>query len=119
MPIAKSGSLNCKTWLAFVRRMGCAFCDAPAPSQAHHHPPKGRGVTDDSKTIPVCVRCHMRCHGQLVEGKAPLPAEEQVAAVNGVRSLFMERASEAEFKQYVADRRRWVDSRVFCELVPE
>jgi hypothetical protein len=118
-PISKQGSLLCEVWLAFVRRMTCAFCDAPAPSQPHHFPPKGRGTTDDSKTVPVCARCHMRCHGQRVEGKGSIPEEEQRAAVAGVRSLFLERASDAEFKQYASDRRRWAESRVFTELVPE
>jgi len=100
-----------EVFLAFVRRRGCTFCDQPAPSAPHHYPPKGRGVTRDDRTIAVCIRCHRRCHGEMVDGQPPIPESAQVAAVHETRSAFMDRASETEWQQFTRDRQRWIESR--------
>lgn len=40
-------------WLADVKRCTCVFCDAPAPSEAHH-PKQGRHFL----CIATCHACH-------------------------------------------------------------
>lgn len=111
MQILKDGSLSSVVFLAFVRRLDCSFCDAPSPSEAHHFPPKGRGVTRDDRSLPVCRRCHMRCHGQRVDGAEAIPEPAQRAEIDRVRSLFMELGSAAEWDQFARDWRRWRESR--------
>lgn len=115
-PLMKDGSLICEPWLAWVRRLVCFFCGESSPSQAHHAPPRGRGITDDSKTCAVCVRCHQRCHGNRVEGKHPISESEQEAAVAFTRSLFMAQATDTEWSAYCAARKRHRESRVFVEV---
>lgn len=50
--------------LAFVRTLACAWCSAPAPSDAHHmggH--RGTGTkASDYRAIPLCRACHGRYH---------------------------------------------------------
>lgn len=117
-PIAKSGDLICEPWLAFVRRLECYWCRAAAPSQAHHHPARARGFTDDSATAPVCASCHMRCHGNRVNGKPTITAGEQDIAVAVTRSLFLDRATPHEWAAYLAARKRRDEQRVYGEAVP-
>lgn len=83
--IRKQGRVELKEYLDFVRCLPCP-CGEPPPSQAHHWPLKGRRRdVDDTKTIPVCVECHQRCHGITVtkRGKRllPIPPADQDAAV--------------------------------------
>lgn len=50
-------------YLAFVRGLDCAFCGAPAPSEAHHFGPRAVGQkTDDYRTVPACQKCHAAKH---------------------------------------------------------
>lgn len=111
-PMMKHGTMESKVFLGYVRRLPCSFCDAEAPSSAHHFPPRGRGVTDDSKTCPVCARCHMRCHGQRVDGGEPIDEERQRREVDRVRSRFLETATAAEMDAFMADWRRWREGRL-------
>ncbi|HJU21446.1 MAG TPA: hypothetical protein VJ891_02965 [Casimicrobiaceae bacterium] len=106
-------------FVAFVRRLDCMFCGARAPSEAHHWPPRSHGRRDD-RTIPVCRGCHIACGGEVaVIGNRrvlPIPRERQDAAVLVVRSLFMERATAAEWSAFARDRQHWIESR--GDLVP-
>lgn len=74
---------------------------------AHHYPPKARGPVDDTKTIPVCARCHQRCHGIVVaalgERLEPIADDDQVAAVDAVFRRFMTGATEEEIVQVMRD----------------
>ena len=48
-PISKAES----AWLAEVKSLPCAVCDAPGPSEAHHTE-QGNHYT----TIALCIDCH-------------------------------------------------------------
>lgn len=61
--------VECKDFLAFVRRHPCTACGAPAPSQAAHirfsdaaagsiNPGIGR-KSDDRRAVPLCSDCHL------------------------------------------------------------
>ena len=50
-------------YLAWLRRLPCAFCGAPAPSEASHHGKRGVGLkASDHEALPACRRCHQRHH---------------------------------------------------------
>lgn len=53
-------------YLAFVRSLSCAKCNASGPSVSHHHPLAGHSAmgskTSDYRTVPLCVRCHDEVH---------------------------------------------------------
>ena len=114
-PLAKDGRLESPTWLGFVRRLPCAFCDAPAPSAPHHYPQKrmGSANVDDSRTCPVCTPCHRRCEGEWVNGNPPIAHSDQNAAVLTTMASFIRHATAEEFAQFERDRRRWLEGRVF------
>lgn len=117
----KSGRLESEAYLGFVRAQGCTFCPAPPPSHAHHWPPKGRGVTDDSRTIPVCATCHQRCHGITVATewgrRPPVPAAEQREAVHDTLREFLRDASGEQLEAFLTDLRRWRARRGHSPLV--
>ena len=113
-PIRKQGDLLSETYLAWVRTLDCAVCMAWAPSQPHHWPPKGRvGCTDDTRTMPVCVRCHRRCHGEKVDGLAPIGTHEQTDAVNRTQIRFFLSASAEQWRQVGEDRAKHFESRIW------
>lgn len=143
--IEKAGNLVSEAYLEFVRGLPCCLCFSDPPSEAHHHPPKGRGITRDDKTMPVCRLCHMRCHGETVViskrgplwtvgGKwsqgdleraneailtarlGPISEARQAKLVEVTRLKFLEYASTERFAAYAADRARWMATRV--EAVP-
>ena len=103
-PQPKSGHLFCTAYLAFVRRLPCFFCGT-SPCEAHHFPPKGRGVTRDDRTIAVCRECHMRCGGQRVNGKPPIDKEKQVIAEQITRLAFFEECSDEDYESYGVARK--------------
>lgn len=109
----KDGRLESPVYLDFVRRQACYWCAASPPSHAHHWPPKGRGVLDDSRTLPACARCHMRCHGARVDGADPIEALAQRAAVGEVFRRFIMSAPDAEIRQVLRDAARMRASRVY------
>jgi hypothetical protein len=116
----KDGDIRCEPYLDDVRGRGCYFCPEPPPSQAHHYPPKGRGVTDDTSTIPVCVRCHQRCEGITVvhrgERLEPISEERQERAANDILRCFLATASTDALHAFTAALERWRSTRVY--LVP-
>jgi hypothetical protein len=73
------GPARAPHYLAFVRALPCSGCLHPAPSDPHHHGPRGVGQkTDDYRTTPLCRLCHETRHSmdQLVARR--LSAEEIV-----------------------------------------
>lgn len=116
-PLPKAGHLFSEVYLAFIRRLPCFNCGSEAPSQAHHWPPKGRGVTRDDRTLPVCTRCHTRCHGNTMDGQPPIRAREQEEATDEIRSLFMDVATREEWEAFARDRLRWQGERVYTVAV--
>lgn len=103
----KTGHLFCKAYLDFVRARACFFCGKPGPSDAHHYPPKGRGITADDFTVPACRECHQRCDGQKVNGKEPIQSELQAAGVLATRSDFLRRSTDEQMKSYLSSRAAW------------
>lgn len=100
-----------EAYLDAVRSFECYGCEAPPPSMAHHHPPKGRrGDLDDSKTIPVCLRCHQRCHGITVGdgGVRYLPISDgvQTAAVDATLRRFLHEAPGEAVAAYFVELQR-------------
>jgi hypothetical protein len=92
-------------FLAFTRRRACAFCHRQPPNHAHHYPPKGRlGVADDSRVTPACLECHMRCHRERPDGKAPIEDARQQRAVEENRLAFLQYATPEEWQQFGVDR---------------
>jgi len=46
-------------YLDYVRALPCCSCGARGPSDPHHYGPRGVGQkTDDTRTVPLCRRCH-------------------------------------------------------------
>lgn len=79
-------------YLTLVRELPCYFCGSRLVC-AHHFPPRGRlGYTDDTRTIPVCARCHRRCHGERVDGADPISEQSQAEAVNATFKTLVKRA---------------------------
>jgi hypothetical protein len=115
--ISKDGSLLCPAFKDFARRMGCRagiadpyHCDGAL--EFHHWPPKGSsGVTRDDHGFCLCHSHHEQAQKYIV------PRERQDAWVNETRSRFMDQATEHEWKEYNAARKRWIESRVFVEAV--
>lgn len=55
----RKGPWRSKEYLAFVRSKRCAWCNAPAPSEASHHGKHGIGTkAEDHRCIPLCAMCH-------------------------------------------------------------
>lgn len=105
-PQPKQVRVELPEYLDFVRSLPCP-CGAPAPSQAHHYPPKGRrGDVDDTRTLPVCVECHQRCHEIIVakNGKRllPIPADQQTAAADATLRRFLLEASSTALGNFLA-----------------
>lgn len=97
--LAKTGDLFCEAWLAFTRRSRCSFCGEAPPSQPHHFPPRGRlGYTDDSQALPACVSCHRRCHGNKVNGNAPITEDAQRYALREHVVRFIYEATPKEIR---------------------
>ena len=117
-PFPKAGHLESPTYLAFIRRQPCAFCYCIGPNEAHHFPPRGRGVHDDTMTIAVCMECHGRCHHLTVNGKEPIPEKQQIQAAMEMHSHFFNAATPEEWAAVGEDRKRWIESRVFNEEIP-
>lgn len=111
MLTAKNGDLESPTYLDWIRRQRCYFCDLQAPSSAHHWPTKGSlGYTNDLQTIPVCGRCHMRCHGETVgeaERLLPIPRTEQHGAPAQCFWRFVTTATHHEYGQVMRELTRW------------
>lgn len=67
---------------------------------------RSRGPVDDSRTMPLCVRCHQRAHGITVvqngERLVPPTDAEQTAAVDATFRCFVEHATQEELQQYLA-----------------
>lgn len=59
-PVPKpAGPWRSPDYLAFVRSKPCAWCNAPAPSEASHHGKHGIGTkAGDHRCIPLCSMCH-------------------------------------------------------------
>lgn len=102
-------NLRSEEYLRFVRSLPCP-CGKGPPSSAHHWPPKGRrGDVDDTRTIPVCVECHQRCHGITVvrggQRLAPITSAEQDAEVNATFRRFMTEAPEEDVRSVIEKMR--------------
>lgn len=106
-------ALDSPTYLAFVRRQPCYGCNAPPPNHAHHWPMRSRGAVDDSRTIPLCARCHQCAHGITVvkdgERFEPPSDDQQRAAVDAIFRRFIETAAPEEVRSYARDRARSQD----------
>ena len=116
MMIPKHGSLRCETYLNFVRRLPCVFCDSRGgslPIAAHHFPLKGRGFVDDTNACSACAMCHKRAHGERVEGRDPIAKNDQEHAVLRTWRLFMEKATPVEWEAVSRARAKWYESQVF------
>lgn len=118
----KSGSCESPTYLSFIRGLSCYGCDSPPPSSAHHFPPRGRGVTDDTSTMPVCTPCHQRAHGITVAGRpnhegrttwTPIAEDMQEAAVDSYFRTFMSEAPQIQVDQVIRDLARRRADRVY------
>jgi len=115
-PIVKAGSLECVAFKDFARRMGCRAADLDGARcdgqfEFHHWPPKGSsGVTRDDRGFALCHAHHEQAQRYLI------PRERQDAWADETRSLFMERASDHEWKAYLAARARWIESRIYVEV---
>ncbi len=49
-----------------VKRLPCASCQRPPPSECHHHRHAGAGMgkkAHDHLGMPMCLRCHHDFHG--------------------------------------------------------
>lgn len=49
-------------YLAHLRRLPCAMCDAPPPSHAHHHSMKQRGRGQKAADRYAFPLCEPKCH---------------------------------------------------------
>lgn len=125
--IAKAGHCYSPVKLAWDRRQLCSFghlhpSGKHLGGESHHYPPKGRGVTRDDKTCPVCRSCHMRCEGLRVtyddQVLEPIPESEQETAVHLARSRFLEEANLLERKQFFRDLETWAEAREASLPVP-
>lgn len=102
----KQGHFYCEAVLEHRREQPCAFCGAPAPSEAHHHPARGMGgrSIDDLKTVSVCTTCHRRCEGARVATasgyRMPIPKEEQAAAVGAAMHDFLFNATRERLDRF-------------------
>lgn len=125
MPMMKDGELLSPTYLDFVRSLPCAVCCRQPRNEAHHYPSRGAsGATNDLRSMPVCRECHLRCEGAnvVVGGRRmpPVPAAEQAALVAATFFKFLEGAGRWHVvEQVLRDIKRWRESRVFTEMVPE
>jgi hypothetical protein len=107
----KQGRVESVTYLAWLRRQGCAFCHADGP-EAHHWPTKGSlGTRRDDWALPACLRCHARCHGRIVDGAAPIAGHEQLRVRASCWERFKDEAPLHEFEQVVREIVRWKTAR--------
>lgn len=64
---------------------------------------------DDTKTAPVCEKCHQRCHNIAVaylgERLLPVSEEDQAAAVDATFRKFMIEAPEEDVSRVMKDLR--------------
>lgn len=119
-PILKDGDLLSETYKSWIRKQECYFCKENPPSQPHHAPPKGRGRTDDTSTVPSCVRCHRRQHGEYVvvglSRRGPISEGEQEIAVAMTWRRFFVEATELELAQVIRDVQRHREDRLRLEI---
>lgn len=110
-PQPKHGHLRSKAFLEFVRGLPCAFCRAAPPCDPHHWPPKGRGVTDDSRTLPCCRGCHRQAHDSRlpldVVFNNPFCDVSQRAKVDATLRRFLLEAPRALLDQFADDLNDW------------
>ena len=66
MTLAKSPPVRSRAYLAHVRSLPCAWCQAAPPSEASHHPRRGGGSVGakccDLRTIALCHDDHRSMH---------------------------------------------------------
>jgi len=59
-------------YLAWLRKLPCAWCSKAGPSEASHHPEEGHGSTGlkatDLDTLPLCRECHGDWHQRTALG---------------------------------------------------
>lgn len=84
-------------YLAWCRAQPCfnvAECGRAVAGEAHHSKGKGMGgaIVRDDMAVPVCRRCHARCHGQKVDGLHPIDRERQKRAAHEARERYLARA---------------------------
>lgn len=123
-PLMKAGQLISPTYLDWVRGLPCSGCGKEPRNEAHHFPSKGAsGGTNDIHVLSVCHSCHRRAEGATVlmngHRMPPISAEEQTAIVARTFMAFVERGRQHHVDQVMRDIRRWRESVVFTELVPE
>lgn len=100
----KSGDFISKTLRTWTKGRPCAFCDAPPPSDPHHHPSRGSmGCQWDLLIVAACRSCHRRADGQTVGGLPPIPKEEQTAKVLRNLVTFIRACSHSEFAAFCKD----------------
>lgn len=124
----KTGECLSPVKLAWDRRQRCSFGGTHpdgehAGGESHHYPTKGSlGTTRDDLTMPICRRCHMRCHGETVVEDdyrlGPIGHEEQVHAVHVARSRFINEASLQDRQQFFRDIEAWAEAREASLPVP-
>ncbi len=113
----KEGHLYCDTYLEWVRAQACYFCQRPAPSEPHHHPRKGmgNGLTDDTRTVPVCRECHRRCEGGQIATasgkKMPILKADATAAVDATWRRFFREGPRAAVSTVIVDLYAWREKR--------
>lgn len=109
----KQGHIYSDAYLDYRRSRGCFFCSASAPSEPHHHPPKGMGggLVDDLKTVSVCRECHRRAHGdriQVASGlRLPYTKDQVTAAVDASLRQFFYEAPQEIVGAVIADLYAW------------
>lgn len=56
-------SLRSEAYLDFIRHKPCILCGSPPKSDPHHQGYRGLGQkTDDTRTVPLCRKCHREFH---------------------------------------------------------
>lgn len=111
--IPKDGHLPCAAYLEVIRQFPCYGCGHPPPNSAHHWPLRARGVTNDTKVIPLCVPCHARAHGTTVTcpktGARLLPVGKntQNIAVDAVLRRFVEECSVEDWERFSKAIVKW------------
>lgn len=59
----KPKTLRSEKHLAYIRKLRCAWCGRPGPSEASHHGTHGTALKpSDYYAIPLCQRCHQGHH---------------------------------------------------------
>ena len=61
--MVKQRTLRDPHYLAWLRKLTCAFCGAWPPSEASHYGKHGIGIKPpDDQALPACRACHARWH---------------------------------------------------------